>query len=97
MDRRNAVATYIKEELKIDNPTAEQIAEETFEWTKRNPDWNKCFIVPVAVTSNTSAGTITGVSNDLSLSSARLVKGTQKDPIRIQVYYTRVAPGQVND
>lgn len=96
-DRANAVSAYIKEVLKIDNPTEEQIAEETHEWTKRNPDWNKCCVVPVEISTNTSTGTVTSVSHDLSLTSARLVKGTEDNPIRIQVFYTRVSSGPTND
>lgn len=96
-DRANAVNAYIKDELKIENPTEAQIEDETFEWTQRNPDWNKCYIIPVAATTNTATGTVTGVSHDLSLSSARLVRGTEDNPIRIQVYYTRVASGPNND
>lgn len=92
-EREEAVSAYIKNVLKIDNPTQEQIREETHEWTKRNPDWNKCCLVPVEITKNTTMGTITSVSHDLSLTSARLVKGTEDNPIRIQVFYTRVASG----
>ena len=67
--------------------------EETREWAKRNPDWNRCCLVPVEVTQNTSLGTVTSVSHDLSLTSARLVRGTKENPIKVQVFYTRVASG----
>jgi hypothetical protein len=96
-ERENAVSTYIKDVLKIENPTEAQIAEETREWTKRNPDWDKCCLVPVEVAQNTSTGTITSVSHDLSLTSARLVRGTTDNPIRIQVYYTRVSSASGNE
>ncbi|MEE1288285.1 MAG: DUF4270 family protein, partial [Bacteroidaceae bacterium] len=96
-DRENAVMAYIKDVLKVDNPTEAQIEEETHEWTKRNPDWNKCSLIPVEITTNTASGSITSVSHDLSLTSARLVKGTKEDPIRIQVYYTRVASASNNE
>lgn len=90
-ERENAVSSYIRDVLKIDNPTETQMQEERHEWTKRNPDWNKCCLVPVDVTTNTSTGEVTSVSHELALTSARLVRGTEDNPIRIQVYYTRVS------
>ena len=96
-ERLNAVNDYIKNVLKIENPTEAQIAEETHEWTKRNPDWNKCCLVPVETTVDPSTETVTSVSHELSLTSAKLVKGTKDNPIKIQVYYTRVASTPTND
>ena len=96
-ERENAVRTYIKDEYGLDEPSKSMLAEETHEWTKRNPDWNKCYVVPVEVAQNTSTGTITSVSHELSLTSARLVRGTEENPIRIQVYYTRVASASNNE
>lgn len=92
-EREMAVMKYIKEELKEENPTEALIAEQTREWTKANPDWDKCCLVPVEVTTNTSSGIVTSVSHELSLSGAKLVRGTKDNPIRIQVYYTRVIAG----
>ena len=92
-ERETAVLKYIKEELHEENPTAEMIAEQTREWTLANPDWNKCCLVPVEITTNTSTGTVTSVSHELSLAGAKLVRGTEDNPIRIQVYYTRVVTG----
>lgn len=96
-ERLNAVNDYIKNVLKIETPTEAQIAEETHEWTKRNPDWNKCCLVPVETTVDPSTETVTSVSHELSLTSAKLVKGTKDNPIKIQVYYTRVASTPTND
>lgn len=90
-EREAAVLRYIKDELNVDNPGAELIAEQTREWSKANPDWNKCCLIPVDITTNTSTGTVTSVSHELALAGARLVRGTEEKPIRIQVYYTRVA------
>lgn len=92
-ERETAVLKYIKEELKIENPTAELIAEQTREWSKANPDWNKCCLVPVEITTNTSTSTVTSVTHELALAGAKLVRGTEENPIRIQVYYTRVVTG----
>lgn len=92
-ERETAVIKYIKEVLNVENPTTEMVAEQTREWSKANPDWNKCCLVPVEITTNTSTGTVTSVSHELSLSAARLVRGTEEKPIRVQVYYTRVVAG----
>ena len=92
-ERENAVRAHIKQTYGLDSPTDEMLVEETHEWSKRNPDWNKCCLVPVEVTTNTSSGTVTSVVHDLSMTSARLVKGTKDNPIRIQVFYTHVASG----
>lgn len=89
-EREAAVLDYIHNELGIENPSAELIAEQTREWSKANPDWDKCCIVPVDVTTNTSTSTVTSVKHELALAGARLVRGTEEKPIRIQVYYTRV-------
>lgn len=95
-ERENAVRAHIKQTYGLESPTDEMLVEETHEWSKRNPDWNKCCLVPVEVTTNTSSGTVTSVVHDLSMTSARLVKGTKDTPIRIQVFYTRVASGSGN-
>lgn len=92
-ERENSVRAHIKQTYGLDSPTDEMLVEETHEWSKRNPDWNKCCLVPVEVTTNTSSGTVTSVVHDLSMTSARLVKGTKDNPIRIQVFYTHVASG----
>ncbi len=90
-ERANAVLKYIREVLNVENPSERLVADETRRWTMENPDWNKCYLVPVETTTNTSTGMVTGVAHDLSISSARLVRGTEQSPIRVQVYYTRVA------
>ena len=90
-DRENAVRQYLKDTLGIDSPTEDQMKEHRHEWAKKNPDWNKCCVVPVEIAQNTSSGMVTSVSHDLSLTSARLVRGTKEKPIQVQVFYTRVA------
>ncbi len=92
-ERENAVLKQI-EKMKIANPSPELIEEVTREWNKLNPDWNKCCLVPVEISTNTATGIVTSVNHDLSLSSARLVKGTADSPIRMQVYYTRVVTAE---
>ena len=61
---------------------------------KRNANWNKFCLVPVESTTDTSSGNVTSVNHDLSVSSARLVRGNgikYENPIRMQVYYSRTA------
>ena len=61
----------------------------------KSEDWNKAVLVPVAVstTSSSSGGTssITNVTNEMSLKSAKLVGGSSNpyDPITISVIYSR--------
>jgi hypothetical protein len=60
--------------------------------TNKTENWNKVVIVPVEISTNTtsSSTTVTKVSNDMSLTSTRLVKGTTSDsPIKISVIYSQ--------
>lgn len=61
---------------------------------RSSEDWNKVVLVPVSVTTTTSSSSSTEVvakvTNDMSLSSTRLVKGTETDsPIKINVIYSK--------
>lgn len=61
---------------------------------RKSADWNKVVLVPVQIsTTTTSSGTTTvvKVTNDMSLTSTRLVKGTDADdsPIKISIIYSR--------
>lgn len=61
---------------------------------RKSTDWNKVVLVPVKVsTTTTSSGsaTVVKVTNDMSLTSTRLVKGTDSDdsPIKINIIYSR--------
>lgn len=60
---------------------------------ERNANWNRFCLVPVETNTDTSTGRITSLNHDLSVSSARLVRGTgRKDnPIQMQIYYSRTA------
>ena len=63
-------------------------------WNERHPDWNHVVLVPVTVSSATdSYGTASQVSvnQDLSLCSTKLVRGTEANPIKMQVIYSRFA------
>ena len=58
-------------------------------WEAKNPDWNKVVLVPVKTT--LSNNVVTGVENDMSLTSTRLVggKNNPNDPIKIDVVYAK--------
>lgn len=59
-------------------------------------NWNKAVLVPVSITtassSSTSSATITNISNEMSLKSARLVGGSANPhaPIKISIIYNRL-------
>lgn len=65
---------------------------------KRSANWNKVVIIPVQLTTTTTSSsyyssgttTVVKVTNDMSLSSTRLVKGTATNsPIKINVIYSK--------
>ena len=61
---------------------------------RTSANWNKVVLVPVEIkTTTTSAGTktVVKVTNNMALTSTRLVKGTEADdsPIKLSVIYSR--------
>lgn len=60
---------------------------------RASADWNKVVLVPISISYNSSSSvsSITNVSNEMSLKSARLVGGFQNpyEPIKISVIYNR--------
>ena len=65
------------------------------QWMAKHPDWNKVVLVPVSVMSTAatsySSAIITGVSHSMSISSTKLVGGSQNpyDPIQLNVIYAK--------
>ena len=65
-------------------------------WEAKHPDWNKVVLVPVATTTKTSydsysyssTTTITGIHNQMGLSSTKLVGGSNT-PIEVKVIYAQ--------
>jgi len=59
----------------------------------KSDNWNKAVLVPVTIKYNTSSttSTITGVSNNMSLTSAKLIGGSAnpQSPIKILINYAR--------
>ena len=60
----------------------------------KSDNWNKVVLIPVAVSTNTSTGAYTNVSNDMSLKSCRLIGGSENthEPLRISVIYNKFKP-----
>lgn len=60
------------------------------EWLKKHPNWNKVVIVPIASSSisSTTTTTISALSNEMGLSSTKLVGGPN-NPIEIKVIYAK--------
>ena len=58
---------------------------------RSNPDWNKVVIVPVTVTVNSSTSEMTRVTHDMSMTSVRLVGGSENpySPLKISVIYSK--------
>lgn len=59
-------------------------------WINENPDWNKVVVIPVSVTTNSSSQ-IVKIVHDMSLSSTKLVGGSDNpyEPIKINVIYSK--------
>ena len=64
------------------------------DWEAAHPDWNRVVLVPVTIATATDSygnGTQVSVNQDLSLCSTKLVRGTETNPIKMQVIYSRFA------
>lgn len=55
---------------------------------KQDEDWNKILLVPVT-TELDSEENVVSISHDMEVNSARLVRGTEEDPLKIKVIVTR--------
>ena len=58
----------------------------------QDPDWNKILLIPVKKEldgSNSSTATVIGVSNDMEVTSARLIGGEEGEKIQMNVIYTQ--------
>ena len=60
----------------------------------KSENWNKVVLIPVSVTTNSSTGSYTNVSNDMSLKSCRLIGGSANThaPVRISIIYNKFTP-----
>lgn len=61
------------------------------QWEAAHPNWNKVVLIPVSVKQTTDANgnsSYAAIAHDMSMSSTRLVGGTN-NPIKIQILYSR--------
>lgn len=64
-------------------------------WVSKHPDWNKALLVPideVTVTTSSYSGTsstVIALKNKMGLSSTRLEKGSETNPIKLEVIYAK--------
>ena len=78
---------------KLAGMKAENLTEQ--EWEQKHPDWNKVVLIPVSIAYRTDATTggqtIASVVHDMSLTSTRLVKGTDgaDSPVKISIIYSK--------
>lgn len=63
---------------------------ENSNWLNEHPDWNRVVVIPVSVTTNSSSQ-IVKIVHDMSLTSTRLVGGSENpyEPIKINVIYSK--------
>lgn len=64
------------------------------EWEAAHPEWNHVVLVPVSIATaanNMGDGVQVSVNHDLSLCSTKLVRGTEANPIKMQVIYSHFA------
>jgi len=64
---------------------------ESSTWVDEHPDWNKVLVVPVSATyvTQNSTSVLVKVEHDMSLSSIKLVKGTDSGEIKVSVIYSK--------
>ena len=59
------------------------------DWVNKHSNWNKVFLIPVAVTSVNSNNTESVIENQMGLVSTKLVGGNSDTPIDVKVIYAR--------
>lgn len=60
------------------------------QWTAKHPNWNKVYVIPVEVTTN-SSNIITEVCHDMAMKSVALVGGGKNthEPLKMKVIYSK--------
>ncbi len=62
------------------------------DWIGKHPNWNKVVLVPVTVTTNELNDQIVKIVHDMSITSAKLVRGKgdgEDNPVQISVVYSK--------
>lgn len=80
------LVTYLWEK-KLNGMKAANIGSDA--WEAAHPNWNKVLLVPISYSTSSSSTTITNVVHDMSLSSIKLVGGTQSRDIEINAVYAK--------
>lgn len=89
INEKNAAQQKAQEEAAEKGKTWDQAAWEK-KWEKENPDWDKVWLIPVAITYDSNAnGMPTSVQNDLQPRYAKLKGGPESEPLKLEVIYTR--------
>lgn len=66
-------------------------------WVNEHPGWNKVVVIPVTVTQSSTTSQVVKIVHDMSITSARLVKGIGDDednPVQISVIYSKFSDKQ---
>jgi hypothetical protein len=68
-------------------------------WVEKHPNWNKAMLIPVhaltasstttTTTTSTTASAPIALTHEMSMTSTRLVKGTNENPIKLKVVYAK--------
>lgn len=90
-DNISRLLTYCYKEKKA-GMEASGMSEEA--WEAAHPEWNHVVLVPVSVATVANSygeGVQVSVTHDLSLGSTKLVRGTEANPIKMQVIYSHFA------
>ena len=59
-------------------------------WVEKHPNWNKALLLPVgelSISTSSSSSTTIGLLHEMGLTSTRMKRGTQTDPIKLKVIY----------
>ena len=90
-----AVNLPTKEERQRCAETIVRVMERMLPQNRNNADWNKVVLIPVSIAyrtvATTGGQTIASVVHDMSLTSTRLVKGTDgaDSPVKISIIYSK--------
>lgn len=76
----NRLVSYIFSEIRNEN--------------KKDEDWDKVLLIPVTAELDETESSVVGISHDMEINAARLVRGTEEEPLNIKVIITK--PTQMN-
>lgn len=85
------IATYSKTDNTYTFNNIGGLIQHLYNGPRNDDDWNKVVIIPVTVSYNASTGALTKVTHDMSMTSTRLVGGSENKyaDIKISVIYSK--------